>query len=505
MPSVPRSRVGLAGPSGPAGPAGVAGSPGAPGATGPAGAPGAQGPAGTGIVIKGSVATVGSLPPSGNTVNDTYKVTGTGDFHSWNGASWTNIGPIEGPQGPAGAQGAAGANGATGATGPAGAAGATGATGAAGPAGTTLWAGLTDKPAVIAAGATTDEAQVNLGMSQKGRELAIASDAVAVQTAAGLTPIGKLLATAADTGSARTFIGAAPAATTVTTATAQTISGAKNFTGAVSFLPESISTDALADLAGTIAETNNATQVVHGVAYDAGDTLPTTGFWIAVERDAVSVPADITGLFGGASSADATSYSFTLTRAFAAGSYGYAFIGTGVTTGTAPPADTVSMGGVQWTLQLDALGNPMTATLANGLNSGALYRSATAPTGTTLVATTPTTVQGMVVRVVEVVGGVNTPVQARKTASTATTTPAVSFTGADAGNFSIGWILQNTLTDLTLGTGYSEIGGLVVSTAPPPTMSIKTQWRDSAINSMNFSGATAAQKIVFGVEIARAA
>lgn len=85
---------------------------------------------------------------------------------------WTVQGSIRGPQGAAGATGATGATGPKGDTGSTGAQGTTGATGlqgpkgdtgATGPAGTTTWAGINDKPAVIAAGADAAAARAAIG------------------------------------------------------------------------------------------------------------------------------------------------------------------------------------------------------------------------------------------------------------------------------------------------------------------------------------------------------
>ena len=110
------------------------------GALGPTGP---TGPQGTSITVKGSVATVGNLPSSGNTLNDAYIVTSTGNLHVWNGTSWVNAGPIVGPTGPTGSTGSTGPTGApstvTGPQGPTGVSGPTGATGPAvtGPTGAT--------------------------------------------------------------------------------------------------------------------------------------------------------------------------------------------------------------------------------------------------------------------------------------------------------------------------------------------------------------------------------
>ncbi len=90
------------------------------GATGPTGPTGSQG---TSINVIGTVADTGSLPPTGAT-NDAYIVTADGDLYIWDGAAWTSVGQIVGPQGPTGPQGNTGATGLTGATGPTGPTGA---------------------------------------------------------------------------------------------------------------------------------------------------------------------------------------------------------------------------------------------------------------------------------------------------------------------------------------------------------------------------------------------
>jgi Collagen triple helix repeat (20 copies) len=116
---------GTTGPQGPIGPTGAAG---------PVGPTGAVGPPGPSVTIKGSVPTVGDLPPSAN-VNDGYIVDATGDLYVWNGTSWTDVGQIVGPPGPVGAQGPTGPQGPAGAQGVQGPVGQTGPPGVAGPAG----------------------------------------------------------------------------------------------------------------------------------------------------------------------------------------------------------------------------------------------------------------------------------------------------------------------------------------------------------------------------------
>jgi hypothetical protein len=122
---------------GPTGPAGAAGGPTGPTglpstAPGPTGATGPTGAQGAGITPKGTVATVGDLPSSGNTPGDAYIVLSDGDLYVWSGSVWNNVGPIVGPTGPTGATGPS----VTGPTGPTGAASIVpGPTGSVGPTG----------------------------------------------------------------------------------------------------------------------------------------------------------------------------------------------------------------------------------------------------------------------------------------------------------------------------------------------------------------------------------
>lgn len=123
---------GIAGPVGPTGPSG--------GPTGPTGPTGAQG---TGIDIKGTVATVNDLPTTGNQPGDAYVVQADGDLYVWSGSEFVDAGKIVGPAGPTGATGPTGAQGAIGNVGPTGPTGATGEIGPIGPTGATGAIGAT--------------------------------------------------------------------------------------------------------------------------------------------------------------------------------------------------------------------------------------------------------------------------------------------------------------------------------------------------------------------------
>ena len=69
---------------------------------GPQGPQGPQGPTGpTSFNIKGTIASVGSLPGSPNP-QDAYILTSNNTLWIWAGSAWVNSGPIVGPQGPSG-------------------------------------------------------------------------------------------------------------------------------------------------------------------------------------------------------------------------------------------------------------------------------------------------------------------------------------------------------------------------------------------------------------------
>jgi len=151
------------------------------GATGIQGATGLQGStgtAGTGITLKGTVANIGDLPSTGNTIGDLYIVTNAGGSgFAWDGITWNNVGAIQGPQGSTGATGiqgnvgATGLDGATGIQGPLGATGigSTGATGATGVGATgATGVGATGATGVGATGATGLQGPIGPGGGATG-------------------------------------------------------------------------------------------------------------------------------------------------------------------------------------------------------------------------------------------------------------------------------------------------------------------------------------------------
>jgi len=154
----PQGVQGETGPQGIEGPQGVQGfqgDVGPQGIQGPQGETGDTGPQGAGLVIKGTLASVGDLPASGNVEGDAYAVgiTSPRDIYVWDAVNseWDNVGPLEGPQGDVGPQGPQGIQGEAG---PQGQQGIQGETGQAGPPGTTDYNDLENRPALGTAAAT---------------------------------------------------------------------------------------------------------------------------------------------------------------------------------------------------------------------------------------------------------------------------------------------------------------------------------------------------------------
>jgi microcystin-dependent protein/phage baseplate assembly protein W len=63
---------------------------------------GIKGDTGTGVTIKGTVASSANLPTTGNTIGDLWIANDTGHGWSWDGTKWIDVGPIRGPVGPIG-------------------------------------------------------------------------------------------------------------------------------------------------------------------------------------------------------------------------------------------------------------------------------------------------------------------------------------------------------------------------------------------------------------------
>lgn len=137
--------LGTVGPIGPQGPQGEAGPP---GDQGPRGLPGRRGPTGSGLNVRGVVASRDELSGISNSeAGDVYVVSDTDELAVWDETAWIyiqrlrgeqgpegDVGP-EGPQGPQGEQGIAGPQGLTGPQGPQGPTGPQGIKGDPGPAG----------------------------------------------------------------------------------------------------------------------------------------------------------------------------------------------------------------------------------------------------------------------------------------------------------------------------------------------------------------------------------
>lgn len=369
----------------------------------------------------------------------------------------------------------------------------------------TSWTNIGSKPAVIAAGATADAAQTALGGSTVGKGVFGAASALDAQTALGGSTVGRGVFTAVDALAGRTALAAAADSAVMKLTGDQTIAGLKTFSTGIDVPDETLASQAIIDFAGAVDDANQTAQVVHGVVYDEGDplpTLPTTGLWMAVKRSAaITLPTYTDLATTPGSSADGTSWTITLSRAIAAGAYAIAFVDL-ATTGTSPfLPTTLTGGGMTWTIPNDPAANPMSGLTADNKQGMAMFVGVGTGSGTSLTLSAGGTMQGAAWRVVEVANAAGPPVQYAKSASTVSATPSAALPGVDPTNSELGFLGQNTSTDCTIGSGFTEIGTLNIAPGAPPAVSAKAEYRDAAVGTVGFSGATAASKRVFAVEI----
>jgi len=250
---------------------------------------------------------------------------------------------VPGPVGPTGPQGPQGPTGATGADstvpGPMGPQGETGPTGPTGPAGTTTWAGITGKPStyapVIGAGAGDAVAGDDVRLSDARTPIAHTQAALTISDS---STVGRAVLTATDAAAARTAIGV-DLSTLVTLTGAQSVTGAKIFTGST-MVAATPATTFGADIAPTLDTWSGSA----GATYSAPNwAIPSGG----VISTSVSVVSGAT-------------YQIELTRTGSAGGLMVVSLGTVTTsipsdgnarlalTASASGAVTLSIGGGTW-------------------------------------------------------------------------------------------------------------------------------------------------------------
>jgi hypothetical protein len=228
---------------------------------------GPTGPQGASINIKGTVATVGALPSTGNTVNDAYIVTADGDLYVWTGSAWANVGQIIGPTGPTGSAGPTGNLGPTGPTGNLGPTGPTGAAGSgstvAGPTGPTGLTGPTGPQgdASTVAGPTGPTGSTGAASTVAGPTGPTGATGAASTVAGPTGPTGA-------TGAASTVAG--PTGPTGSTGAASTVAGPTGPTG---------STGAASTVAGPTGPTGATGSAGPTVYPSAGVPISTGTAW----------------------------------------------------------------------------------------------------------------------------------------------------------------------------------------------------------------------------------
>jgi collagen type VII alpha len=130
-----QGNIGSTGSTGPQGIAGIKGD------TGIQGVQGTTGLNGTSVSLKGAVATIGTLPSTGNIAGDLWVVSADGNGYVWSDLKWSSVGAIQGPKGDTGLTGPIGATSTL--AGPQGVKGDTGIQGTTGNQGSTGIQGLT--------------------------------------------------------------------------------------------------------------------------------------------------------------------------------------------------------------------------------------------------------------------------------------------------------------------------------------------------------------------------
>ena len=259
---------GTIGNTGSAGAAGVQGTTGLTGSAGMQGATGAAGANGTSVSLKGSVATVGALAPTGNTAGDLWVVTADGNGYVWSGTAWTSVGPIQGPAGATGPVGATGA--ASTVAGPAGAASTVaGPTGAAGAQGIQ---GLTGAQGIQGLTGTT-------GVAGAASTVAGPSGAQGIQGTAGTTgATGAASVVAGPTGAT----GPTGAAGTNGTIGVDGVAGAAGATGAAGVNGTSVSLKGSVATFGALPAALNAAGDLYVVLSDGNGYVWSGSTWTNV-------------------------------------------------------------------------------------------------------------------------------------------------------------------------------------------------------------------------------
>lgn len=353
--------------------------------------------------------------------------------------------------------------------------------------GSATWDTLSGKPQVIAAGATENDAQIALGLTQIGRQLG----------------------TAASMAAARTAIQAAAAGGVVNLTTDQIKEGLLTLLtglvlpdGATIQLPAgALPAGVINDFGGAIDGILNGISVPKIIEYTGNDLPPDPGpgYWLAVKTDTPLGVSEINFVHGGGTGSDAAdgSYPVTLSRAFAADSIGVAFVALGGP-GT-QPASSITGGFASWARAVAPDGTPLVASFGNGNAAFAVFVSSGAASGTALTVDGPSAATGMVATFIELIG--LKVKQGVVSGSMASSSPAVTMPGVLAENPVIGAVCQNTYSALEVGTGFTALGGLELMPQAPPTVSILSEYRLDGVGTISFANATQAQKVVAALEL----
>lgn len=361
--------------------------------------------------------------------------------------------------------------------------------------------GVTGKPTIIAAGATQALARAAIDAP---------ATAHTHDWTTGVTGKPTFIGAGTTQANARSAIAAADDAAVVKLTGTQTIAGTKTFSTAPAVPIGAFNSTHIADMDEAVADALETASGVHAEIYQEGDPLPDltgrTGIWVAIKVSAPAAdPVFTTLATTPGSGTDGTSWNITLSRAFASGTYPVAMLSLASTGATAIPPSSFSGGGVTWTLATGTANTTPSSPMSNTTNDGkvgtALYYGSGTPSGTTLtLGSGSTTLHGAAWSIVEA-ANVSAPAtwQFARSASTLSTTPSMSLTAVDPTYAVLGFLVQNSVTDATVGTGYTELGSLQAAPSSPPALSVKTQYRLDGVNSVPFAAPSGSSKVVYAV------
>ncbi len=377
-------------------------------------------------------------------------------------------------------------------------------------------------PVVSATGATEDAALNAIGGTDVGKTIFKAVNAAAVFTKLGIVSATvRNFLTAANTTAALDAIGAAAYSAVLRLAanadgTMQTITQKPHFAAGFTMPNSSIPAAYVADLDLAIREELAGLGIGPTVILEEGDPLPTNPAprtLIGYVEAAVSVdPVRVSGFVSGT---DGKTFAFTQSRVFLANEAVFAWVASGVPSGTTAPYPSLQsatpkglvLGGK--TMEIVTLPDATPVQMINsaGVVTSTLYRSTGGtPSGTTGSVNFPAggvDAGGISIQVFAVPD--RTFVKAAM-ANGVTAATSYSITADPANNLLSFMTLNSSLADPLLpvnpGSGFVEVGAAATAPAAPPALTTKAFWAAVGRNTITVTDFPNVSKMAATVELA---